>query len=68
MYLCYVERLSRFQLKLDFFRNFKSFPRNRAKVPVLQYRVFGQISPKMKRRKFSIYIFFSDPYTCTYVV
>ena len=32
------------------------------------YRVFGQISSKMKRREFSIFITFSDAYTCTYVV
>ena len=33
-----------------------------------QYRVFGQISSKMTRREFSIFIFFSDAYTCPYVV
>ena len=31
-------------------------------------RVFGQISSKMKGREFSIFIIFSDTYTCTYVV
>ena len=29
---------------------------------------FGQISSKMTRREFSIFIIFSDAYTCTYVV
>ena len=27
-----------------------------------------KISPKMKRREFSVFIIFSDTYTCTYVV
>ena len=30
--------------------------------------IVGQISPKMTRREFSIFITFSDTYTCTYVV
>ena len=30
--------------------------------------VFSQISSKIKRREFSIFIIFSDAYTCTYVV
>ena len=30
--------------------------------------VFGQISSKMKMREFSIFIIFSDAYTCSYVV
>ena len=30
--------------------------------------VFGQISPKLSRREFSIFITFSDTYTCTYVL
>ena len=30
--------------------------------------VSGQISPKMKRREFSIFITFSDTYTCTYAI
>ena len=34
------------------------------KVPVTG----SQISPKMKSREFSIFIIFSDAYTCTYVV
>ena len=29
--------------------------------------VFGQIASKMKRRVFSIFITFSDAYSCTYV-
>ena len=29
--------------------------------------VYGQISSKMTRREFSIFIIFSDAYTCTYV-
>ena len=30
--------------------------------------VSGQISSKMKRREFAIFIIFSNTYTCTYVV
>ena len=30
--------------------------------------VSGQISPKLKRREFFIFIIFSDTYTCTYAV
>ena len=33
----------------------------------ISYNDFGQISSKMTRREFSIFIFFSDAYTCTYV-
>ena len=54
-------------IKIGFFYKFLKLVQNQAKVPVLQYRVFGQISSKMARRKFSILITFSDTYTCTYM-
>ena len=38
------------------------------KNPCTKYMVSGQISSKIKRREFSIFIIFSDTYTCTYVV
>ena len=63
MYLCCVESLSSFRSSLDFLRFFKVTP-NSGKSP---YSDFDQISPKMKSREFSIFIFFPDAYTCTYV-
>ena len=55
------------------------FWRNLARDPVLvqghepnftknEYRVTSQISPKIKSRKFSIFITFPDTYTCSYAV
>ena len=55
-------------IKIGFFYEFLKLLKNRVKVPVLEYRDLGRISPKMKIRKFSIFIIFSDTYTCTYVV
>ena len=54
-------------IKIRFFYKFLKLLKNRVKVPVLYYRVFGQISSKMKRREFPIFIIFSDTYTCPYV-
>ena len=36
--------------------------------PCTIVQVLGQISSKIARREFSIFITFSDTYTCTYVV
>ena len=47
-------------IKIGFFMNFLKLLKNQAKVPVLQCMVSGQISSKMTRREFSIFIIFSD--------
>ena len=54
-------------IKIGFFYKFFNFFQNLVKVPVL-YRVIGQISLKIARTEFSIFMTFSDTYTCTYVV
>ena len=64
MFLCCVASLSSFQSNLDFLRIFKVAPKSGQS----HCSDFGQISPKMKRREFSIFIIFPDIYTCSYVV
>ena len=54
-------------IKIGFLKKNFNLLRNLVKVTVL-YRVFGQISSKITRRKFSIFITFSNTYICTYVV
>ena len=54
-------------IKIGFYRNFFKLLQNLVKDPV-QYRDVGQISSKMTRREFSIFIIFSDTYTCSYVM
>ena len=52
-------------IKIIFFMNFHSC----LKIgPKTLYRDFDEISSKMTRREFSIFITFSDTYACTYVV
>ena len=55
-------------IKFEFFYEFYKLLQNLIKDPVLQYSVFSQISSKISRREFTIFIIFSDAYTCTYVV
>ena len=47
------------------FNEYLNLLKNQTKDPVLYNSVFGQISSKMPRREFSIFITFSDVYTCT---
>ena len=61
MYICCVESLSGFRSKLDFLRIFKAAPKSgQTPCTIVQ----GHWS-KMARREFSIFIIFSDAYTCT---
>ena len=54
-------------IKFGFFTNFLSCSKIRSKS--LYYSTgTGQISSKIESREFSIFIIFSDTYTCTYVV
>ena len=55
-------------IKIVFFTNFESCSKIWLKTLYYKYRDFGQISSKMTRREFSIFITFSDAYTCTYIV
>ena len=64
MYLCCVETLSRFQSKMDFLGIFK-FAQKSGQRPCT---IVQGILPKMDGREFSIFIIFSDVYTCSYVV
>ena len=54
-------------IKIEFFMNFLSCSKGWPNTMGYK-RVFGKISSKMARREFSIFIFFSDTYTCSYVV
>ena len=53
-------------IKIGFLRMFKVAKKSGQKPCTI--RDFGQISPKIESREFSIFIIFSDTYTCTYVV
>ena len=64
MYLCCVESLSGLRSKLDFLQIFKFAP----KLGQTPCTIVQGHWPKMARREFSIFIIFSDAYTCTYVV
>ena len=67
MFLCCVESLNWLQSKLDFLWILKIAPKS-GQSPCTIVQVFGQILPKMNRREFSIFIIFSDAYTCSYAV
>ena len=67
MYLCCIESLSSFQSNLDFKKIFKVAQKS-GQRPCTIVHGYGQISSKLIRREFSIFIIFSDAYTCTYVV
>ena len=54
-------------IEIGFFYEFLKLLKIWTKVPVL-YRDFDQISSKMARREFSIFIIFSSSYTCFKVV
>ena len=64
MYLCCVESFSWFRSKLDFLQIFKVAQKSGQSPCTI---VHG-LGPKMARREFPVFIFFSDAYTCTYVV
>ena len=64
MYLCCVEILSGFQSKLDILRILKVTQ----KLGQRPCTIVQGIWPKMARKEFSVFIIFSDAYTCTYVV
>ena len=51
-------------IKNGFFTNFKSSPKSGQRPCTIVH----QISPKMTRREFFVFIIFSDTYTCPYVV
>ena len=53
-------------IKIGFLKNFKVAPKSGQSPCTIM--VSGKISPKMKRREFSIFIIFSDTYICTYFV
>ena len=63
MYLCCVETLSGFQSKLDFLQIFKVTQKSGQR----HCTIVQGIRPKMARKEFSVFIIFSDAYTCTYV-
>ena len=65
MYLHVCRKFELIPIKIRFLNLLK----NQAKDPVLNStEVFGQISSKITRREFFIFITFSDTHTCTYVV
>ena len=64
MYLCCVEILSGFRSKLDFKKIFQVTQKSGQRPCTI---VQGILS-KTARKEFSIFIIFSDAYTCTYVV
>ena len=64
MYLCCVEILSGFRSKLDLKKIFQVTQKSDQRPCTI---VQGILS-KTARKEFSIFIIFSDTYTCTYVV
>ena len=54
-------------IKIGFLQIFKVAPKS-GQIPCTIVQDIGQISPKTARREFSIFIIFSNTYTCTYVV
>ena len=64
MYLCCVERADSDQNWI--FYEFLKVARKSGQSPCTI--IFGQISRKLKRREFCIFIIFPNTYTCTYVV
>ena len=51
-------------IKIEFFMNFKSY----SKMGQRPWAIVQGISSKMTPREFSIFIIFSDTYTCSYVI
>ena len=53
-------------IKIGFFMNFKRYSKIEPKT--MGYIIVQGISSKMAPREFSIFIIFSDTYTCSYVI
>ena len=58
MYLCYVERLSRFQLKLDFLKILKVSPKSGQGPCTVVQGLWPNFAKNEKEKIFYLYIFF----------
>ena len=67
MFLCCVEILSRFRLKLEFLQIFKAAPKLGQRHCTIVHGLWPNFAKNEKERILHFYIF-SDTYTCSYVV